>query len=254
MAQLEQKVALVIGGSGGIGKATALLLGRAGARVVVAARRAAEGNAVVDELRGAGGEAVFVATDIDDEAQVNRAVQATVGHFGGLDVAVNVPGITGTPTPLAECSNDNWDRVVRTNLTAFFWCMRAQIRQMLAQGTGGAIVNVSSAIGGRAFAGLGAYGATKRALESLTETAALEVARSNIRVNAVAPGSIETETFHGFTNRDPATVQMLADNFHPMGRIGQPDEVARAVLYLCDAATFTTGATLPVDGGWAFRA
>jgi NAD(P)-dependent dehydrogenase (short-subunit alcohol dehydrogenase family) len=253
MANTHQRVALVIGGSGGIGRAAALAFGRAGARVVVAARRSAEGNAVVDEIRGAGGEAAFVATDIDDEAQVNRAVQATVDSFGRLDYAVNVPGITGTPTPLAQCTTEMWDQVVRTNLTAFFWCMRAEIRQLLAQGEGGAIVNVSSAIGGRAFAGLSVYGATKRALESLTETAALECARDGIRVNAVAPGSIETETFYGFTNRDPATIKMLADTFHPLGRIGQPDEVARAILFLCDDATFTTGATLPVDGGWAFR-
>lgn len=253
MGQMNQKVALVIGGSGGIGKAAALAFGRAGASVVVAARRSVEGNAVVDAIREAGGEGTFVATDIDDEAQVTRAVQAAVERFGRLDYAVNVPGITGTPTALAECTNEMWDQVVRTNLTAFFWCMRAEIRQMLAQGSGGAIINVSSAIGGRAFAGLSAYGATKRALESLTETAALEYARKGIRVNAVAPGSIETETFYGFTNRDPATIQMLADSFHPMGRIGQPDEVARAILFLCDDATFTTGATLPVDGGWAFR-
>jgi NAD(P)-dependent dehydrogenase (short-subunit alcohol dehydrogenase family) len=253
MKQMQQKVALVIGGSGGIGKAVALSFGRAGARVVVAARRSAEGNAVVEEIRGSGGEAAFVQTDINEEAQVNRAVQSAVETFGRLDFAVNVPGITGTPAPLAECTNEMWDQVVRTNLTAFFWCMRAEIRQMLALGSGGAIVNVSSAIGGRAFAGLSAYGATKRALESLTETAALECAKKGIRINAVAPGSIETETFYGFTNRDPATIQMLADNFHPLGRIGQPDEVARAILFLCDEATFTTGATLPVDGGWAFR-
>lgn len=250
---MEQKVALVIGGSGGIGRAVAVAFGRAGARVVVAARRSVEGNAVVDEIRGSGGEAAFVETDIDEEAQVNRAVKTAVETFGRVDFAVNVPGITGTPTALAECTNEMWDQVVRTNLTAFFWCMRAEIRQMLAQGPGGAIVNVSSAIGGRAFAGLSAYGATKRAVESLTETAALECARKGIRVNAVAPGSIETEMFQSFTNRDPATIQGMAETFHPMGRIGQPDEVARAILFLCDAATFTTGATLPVDGGWAFR-
>lgn len=253
MKPMEQKVALVIGGSGGIGRAAALAFGRAGARVVVAARRSAEGNAVAEEIRGSGSEASFVETDINEAAHADRAVAAAVGAFGRLDFAVNVPGITGKPAPLAECTNEAWDQVMRTNLTAFFWCMRAEIRQMLAQGSGGAIVNVSSAIGGRAFASLGPYGATKRAVESLTETAALECAKQGIRVNAVAPGSIETETFYGFTNRDPATIQMLAETFHPVGRIGQPDEVARAILFLCDEASFTTGATLPVDGGWAFR-
>jgi NAD(P)-dependent dehydrogenase (short-subunit alcohol dehydrogenase family) len=253
--KLEQKVALVIGGSGGIGKAAALALGQAGAKVAVAARRDAEGRGVVEEVQRGGGAACFIPTDITEEAQVTRAVQVAVETFGRLDYAVNVPGITGAVAPLVECSNENWDQVVRTNLTAFFWCMRAEIRQMLAQGGGGAVVNISSAIGGRAFAGLGPYGATKRALESLTETTALEYAKQGIRVNAIAPGSIMTETFLGFTNGgDPAVVRMMADTFHPMGRIGEPAEVARAVLFLCSDATFTTGATLPVDGGWAFRA
>lgn len=253
--KLEPKVALVIGGSGGIGKAAALAFGRTGAKVVVAARRDAAGTAVVEEIQRGGGEACFVPTDISEEAQVNRAVQVAVDTFGRLDYAVNVPGITGQVAPLAECTSDNWEQVIRTNLTAFFWCMRAEIRQMLSQGGGGAVVNISSAIGSRAFAGLGAYGASKRALESLTETTALEYAKQGIRVNAIAPGSIMTETFLGFTNGgDPEMVRRMADTFHPMGRIGEPDEVARAVLFLCSDATFTTGATLPVDGGWAFRA
>ncbi|MCK6591063.1 MAG: SDR family oxidoreductase [Polyangiaceae bacterium] len=251
---IEQKVALVIGGSGGIGKATALAFGRAGAKVAVAARRETEGRAVAEEVERNGGVARFLPTDITHEAQIANAVKATVETFGRLDYAVNVPGITGQVVPLVECSNENWDEVLRTNLTSFFWCMRAEIRQMLLQGGGGAVVNISSAIGSRAFAGLGPYGATKRALESLTETTALEYAKQGIRVNAIAPGSIMTETFLGFTSGgDPALVRHMADTFHPMGRIGEPDEVARAVLFLCSDATFTTGATLPVDGGWAFR-
>jgi NAD(P)-dependent dehydrogenase (short-subunit alcohol dehydrogenase family) len=251
---LEQKVALVIGGSGGIGKAAALAFGRAGAKVAVAARRGAEGAAVAEEVKQSGGASCFIPTDITDEAQVTRAVKQSVETFGRLDYAVNVPGITGQVGPITDCTNETWDQVIRTNLTAFFWCMRAEIRQMLAQGGGGAIVNISSSIGSRAFPGLAAYGASKRALESLTETAALECAKQGIRINAIAPGSIETDTFLGFTNNDPAIIRAMADTYHPMGRIGQPDEVARAVLFLCTDATFTTGATLPVDGGWAFRA
>jgi NAD(P)-dependent dehydrogenase (short-subunit alcohol dehydrogenase family) len=254
MVELKGKVALVIGGSGGIGKASALAFGQAGASVVVAARRQAESEAVVAAIVEQGGQARFVPTDITVREQVERAVEATVEAFGRLDCAVNVPGVTGQVVPIAECSDENWDAVVQMNLTAYFWAMRAQIRQMLVQGEGGRIVNVGSAIGKRAFAGLAAYGASKRALESLTETAALEYARQNILVNTIAPGSIETDTFYGFTNGgDPAMVKYLAETFHPLARIGQPDEAARTVLFLCSGASFTTGATIPVDGGWIFR-
>ncbi|WNG37754.1 glucose 1-dehydrogenase [Archangium violaceum] len=253
MARLDGKVALVVGGSGGIGRATALTLAQAGARVVVAARRVTEGSAVVQEILGQGGTARFVETDITQSSHMTRAVESTVAAFGRLDCAVNVPGTTGQPSTIADCTDDNWDQVLHLNLTAFFWCLRAELRQMRAQGGGGRIVNVSSAIGKRAFRRLGAYGATKRALESLTETAALEVASEGITVNAVAPGSIETETFIDFTQGDAATQRMMAETYHPLARIGQPDEVARAILYLCADATFTTGTTLPVDGGWIFR-
>jgi NAD(P)-dependent dehydrogenase (short-subunit alcohol dehydrogenase family) len=251
--ETQKKVALVIGGSGGIGKAAALAFGKAGVAVVVAARRADAGEAVAQGITGGGGRASFVQTDINRKADIEGAVQAAVSTFGRLDYAVNVPGITGAVGPIAECSDETWEAVVHTNLTGFFWAMRAEIRQMLAQGGGGAIVNISSAIGKRSFAGLGVYGATKRAMESLTETAALEVARHGIRVNAIAPGSIETDTFIGFTGGDPQIVKAMAETYHPLARIGQPEEVAKAVPYLCEAATFTTGATLPVDGGWAFR-
>jgi NAD(P)-dependent dehydrogenase (short-subunit alcohol dehydrogenase family) len=253
MARLDGKVALVIGGSGGIGRAAALALGQAGARVVVAARRVAEGSAVVQEILDQGGTARFIETDVTQLSQVTRAVEATVAAFGRLDCAVNVPGTTGQLAPLSDCTDENWAQVLHLNLTAFFWCLRAELQQMRAQGGGGRIVNVSSAIGKRAFRGLGPYGATKRALESLTETAALEVAQEGITVNAVAPGSIETDAFHGLTQRDPAMVRMMAETYHPMARIGQPDEVARAILFLCADAHFTTGTTLPVDGGWIFR-
>jgi NAD(P)-dependent dehydrogenase (short-subunit alcohol dehydrogenase family) len=148
--------------------------------VVVAARRVAEGSAVVQELLGKGGTARFVETDITQQSQVTRAVESTVAAFGRLDCAVNVPGITGQPGPLADCTDDNWAQVLHLNPTAFFWCLRAELQQMRAQGGGGRIVNVSSAICKRAFRGLGPYGATKRALESLTETAALEVASEGV--------------------------------------------------------------------------
>ncbi|UQA56569.1 SDR family oxidoreductase [Polyangium aurulentum] len=251
---MAKKVALVIGGSGGIGKASALAFGQAGVAVVVAARREEAGEAVAKAITDAGGRARFVRCDLNSKADVEGAVGTAVSAFGRLDYAVNVPGITGTVGPLVECSDETWESVLHMNLTGIFWSMRAQIRQMLAQGEGGAIVNISSAVGKRAFAGLGVYGATKRAMESLTETAALEYARQNIRVNAIAPGSIETDTFYGFTNGgDPQLVKAMAETYHPLARIGRPEEVAQAVLYLCTGATFTTGATLPVDGGWAFR-
>ena len=247
------KVALVIGASSGIGKATAIAFGQAGAAVVVAARRSDAGEAVARVITDAGGRARFVPTDVTKKADVEASVEAAVSTFGRLDYAVNVPGITGAVAPIAECSDENWEAVVHTNLTSFFWAMRAQIRRMLAQGDGGAIVNIGSAIGKRAFPGLGPYGATKRAMESLTETAALEYAGKGIRVNVIAPGSIDTEAFRGFTGNDPKAIEAMAQTYHPLGRIGDADEVARAAVFLCTSATFTTGATLPVDGGWLFR-
>lgn len=248
------KVTLVLGSSSGIGKACAITFGQAGSAVVVAARRADAAQAVVDQVVRAGGRAQFLSTDVTRLSDVENAVTTTIATYGRLDYAINVPGITGDLGPLAECSDENWNAVLHTNLTSMFWAMRAQIRAMLAKGEGGAIVNISSAIGKRAFALLGPYGATKRALESLTETAALEYASKGIRINAIAPGSIDTEAFRGFTRNDPQAIKAMAETYHPLARIGHADEVANAALFLCTTATFTTGTTLPVDGGWVFRA
>jgi len=256
MGKREGKVALITGGTSGIGKATAQAFLQEGARVVIAARGAEQGAQVAEELARYG-EVIFIQTDVNQEDQVIRVMKETVAALRRLDYAVNTPGITGPVKPLIDYSLDEWQEVVSANLNSMFLLTREQIKQLLAQGDGGFIVHVSSAIGKRAFANLSAYGATKRALESLIETAAQEYSSQGIIINGIAPGSVESATFQGFTNGgDPAIVQYLADTFHLVKRIGKPEVVANIILALCAGdprEAFVTGATIPVDGGWIFR-
>lgn len=255
MGARQGKVALVIGRTSGIGKATAQAFLQDGAKVMIASRRA-EGVAIAEELSRYG-EVSFCQTDVSKEEDIIRVVQQTVAEFGRLDYALNTPGITGPVKPMAEYSLDEWQQVIALNLNSMFVMTREQVKQFQAQGSGGYIFHVSSAIGKRSFAGLGAYGASKRALESLIETAAQEYSSQGIIINGIAPGSVYSETFDGFANGgDPATVKYLAETFHLVKRIGKPEVVANLILALCASDpfdAFVTGATIPVDGGWIFR-
>lgn len=257
MGTFDGKVALITGGTSGIGLATAQAFAAQGAQVIISARRVEHGDAVVAELVSTTPSIRFIPADVAQEAQVVQLIQQTVATYGRLDCAVNCVGTTGVVAPLVDYTLADWQKVVDTNLTAMFLCLREQIKQMLAQGSGGFIVNVSSAIGKRSFPGLAAYGATKRGLESLIETAAQEYSSRGVIINGVAPGSIETPMFHGFTNGgDPAIVKMLASDFHLVERIGKPQAVAHIILALCTGDphdAFVAGATIPVDGGWVFR-
>lgn len=256
MGRFDGKAVLITGGTSGIGLSTAQAFLAEGARVVIAGRRTEQGAAALETL-DAGDHARYVQADVSQEADVIRAVAETVQAFGRLDCAVNCAGITGRVAPIVEYSLEDWQQVLDANLTSMFLCTREQVKQMLAQGDGGFIVHVSSAIGKRSFPGLSAYGATKRGLESLIETAAQEYGTAGIIINGVAPGSIQTPMFDGFTNnRDPELVKMMADTFHLVKRIGKPETVAHIILSLCTGSphdAFVTGATIPVDGGWVFR-
>ncbi len=248
MAQMEGKVALITGGGSGIGRAASVGFARAGARVVVADVVPDGGNRTVELIKDTGGEAVFVQTDVTVSQQVERLVRTAVDTWGGLDYAYNNAGIEGPSAGLLDCTEEQWQRVIAVNLTGVWLCMKHEIPAMIARG-GGAIVNTSSVLGLVGVPFIVPYIASKHGVAGLTKEAALEFAKSNVRVNAVCPGSIRTPMTEramaaGATEKSLATPQAIK-------RMGRPEEIAAAVVWLCsDAASFVTGVTMPVDGGW----
>lgn len=246
MKLFENKIALVVGGTSGIGKATALAFAREGAKVVVAGRREAQGNAVVQEIEALGGEAIFVQTDVANESQVNSLVDQALAKFGKIDAVFNNAGVEGEMGKgLHESTQAGFDQIFDINVRGLVNVHRATVNAMLKTG-GGAIVNTSSVGGHVGFPGAALYAASKFAVEGLTKTSALELAKSGIRVNTVAPGAIETEMIDRAFGEDKSYIQSL----HPIGRVGRPEEVAEAVLFLAsDKASFITGASLLIDGG-----
>ena len=241
------KTALVTGGTSGIGKTTALEFARAGAQVVVSGRREKEGADVVAEIQKLGGVAAFIRTDIAKEAEVKAMVDFTVATYGRLDIAFNNAGVEWLGT-LDQATEAEYRRVFDINVWGVLNSMRREIPAMLKTG-GGAIVNTSSVAGHVGMAQVSIYIASKHAVEGLTKSAALEFARQNIRVNAVAPGPIASEMFDRFAGTEGPVLDHLK-SLVPLGRIGESAQIAAAVLYLCsDAAKFTTGASLVIDGG-----
>ena len=251
---LAGRVALVTGGSSGIGRATAAAFGRAGARVVVADVQVDAGEAFVAELRGAGVEAAFVRADVSTGDDVRAMVARAVALFGGLDYAFNNAGVEGALAETADYAEDAWQRVIAINLTGVFLCMKHELPVLLARG-GGAIVNNASILGFVGFARTPAYTASKHGVLGLTKVTAQDYATRGIRVNAVCPGIIETPMVmeRGLhAGGDPETYRQLAA-LHPMNRLGRSEEIADAVLWLCAGAGFVTGEALVVDGGFLTR-
>src|SRR5215831_19172084 len=244
--RFEGKVALVTGGTSGIGKATAIAFAHAGAKVVLSGRREKEGEAVVKETKKLGGDAAFIRTDIAKDADVKAMVDFTVEKFGRLDIAFNNAGVEWKG-PLDRATEAEYRRIFDINVWGVLNSMRHEIPAMLKNG-GGAIVNTSIVAGHVGLAQVSVYIASKHAVEGLTKSVALEFAKQNIRINAIAPGVIDTEMFDRFAG-DELRDQITA--ITPVGRIGASDEIAAAVLYLAsDDAKFTTGASLVVDGGY----
>jgi NAD(P)-dependent dehydrogenase (short-subunit alcohol dehydrogenase family) len=272
---LAGKVAIITGGASGIGRAAARLMAAQGARVVVADINMPGGETTADSIYRDGGDAIFVGCDVTRAEDVERLVQAAVQTYGRLDCAFNNAGLEGEHASTVDCSEDNWDRTLDINLKGVWLCLRAEIRQLLRQRGGGAIVNTASVAGMVAERGHAAYAAAKGGVIQLTRTTAAEYAAANIRINAVCPGVTRTPMvdrelkamrlsammpgafrtpavrwWADATIRFPPLRNLVLRMMLPIGRSGRPEEVAEAAVWLCsDASSYVTGHALVVDGG-----
>src|SRR6266700_1344941 len=244
---MSSPVVLITGALTGIGRATAVAFAKEGASIVASGRREAEGKALEAELRSLGAEAAFIRSDVRHDDEVRNLVDQTVARFGRIDSAVNAAGTEGQPGPLIDQSTESYAATFDTNVLGTLLSLKHELRVMQAQGHG-SIINISSTYGHEGAAGAAVYAASKHAVEGLTKSAALEGARSGVRVNAVAPGPTET----GMLNRFTGTAERKAAlaKTVPLGRVGEPGEIARAAVFLAsEKASYITGQVLTADGG-----
>jgi NAD(P)-dependent dehydrogenase (short-subunit alcohol dehydrogenase family) len=250
--EFDGKVALVTGASNGIGRATALAFAEHGAKVVVSDIDDERGEKTAAEIRESGGEAIYVHTDVSSSEEVEQLFETIDDEYDHLHYACNNAGIEGEMGATADCSLEAWEKTIGVNLDGTFYCLKQELERMVPEGEG-AIVNMSSVAGFSGFPGLPAYVTSKHGVVGLTKTAALDYAESGVRVNAVCPGVIDTEMVQRTTRNDPEVEQQYIA-MEPVGRMGEPEEIADSVLWLCsEKASFVTGETLAVDGGFLAR-
>ena len=250
MGMLDDKVVLVTGGSTGIGRASAKILGAEGARVVIADVQDDEGQKTCEMIVEAGGQAEYAHMDVSDYDAVHTVIANIVATHGSLDGAFNNAGIEGPTAKILDLSMDDWERVIRVNLTGVYVCMKCEIEQMSKQDHGGSIVSTASAAGLIGIPGAASYNSAKHGVVGLTKTVALEYASRNVRVNAVCPGFIDTPMLERVTDASTKIREQLIGTV-PMRRVAEPSEIGDSVAWLLsDKSTYVTGVALPVDGGW----
>lgn len=245
---LAGKCAIITGAASGIGQAAALLYAAHGAKVVVSDVHQKEGNDVVEQIKQTGAEAIFIEADVSSAEACESIVQKTIEAFGRVDIAFNNAGISGESNPIGEMSIEGWNRIIAVNLSSVFFCMKYQLLQMVKQGSG-TIINNSSILGSVGFANAAGYVAAKHGVVGLTKNAALEYSSKNIRINAIGPAFISTPMLLGAGIE--GNVKEALVHLHPIGRFGEPNEVAELVIWLSsDKASFITGSYYAVDGGY----
>lgn len=255
MSEFKEKTVIVTGGNAGIGKATCIEFARAGANIVVSARRQEEGEKTVAELKELGAKAIFARCDIAKFDDVQQLIATTIKEFGGFHYAVNNAGYGGISKKIADYPEDVWDQVININLKGTWYCMKEQIPHLVEAG-GGAIVNVSSIGGLVGFPLIGPYTAAKHGIVGLGKTAALEYAKKGIRINTVCPAGTDTEMLQGLfkASGDEAKARKGLESSIPMQRLSPPKEVANLILWLCSKkSAYITGQAIPIDGGWTAR-
>ena len=252
MTSNQSKVAIITGGSSGIGRATSVALAKEGVKIIVADRLAKDGEETVQLVKEAGADGIFVKTDVANEDNVKALVEKTIKIYGRLDYAFNNAGIAETPTSLAEQTSNAFDQIMNVDVKGVWLCMKYEIPQIIRR-RGGAIVNMSAAAGVVGLPQNSIYSASKHAVLGLTKSAALEYAKFGIRINAIAPGGVETDMALRVAEDKKQFVETLK-SMQPIGRFAEPEEIANAVVWLLsDKASFVLGHTLLVDGGLISR-
>jgi NAD(P)-dependent dehydrogenase (short-subunit alcohol dehydrogenase family) len=249
--RFQEKVALVTGGSSGMGRATAIAFAKQGAKVVIAARREKEGQATAEQIQANGGEARFIQTDVANSREISALIDKTVQLYGRLDCAFNNAGIEGKFAPMQQLTEDDWDATIAINLKAVWLAIKYEVEAFLQLGIPGAIVNTSSWLAKGGLIGSTIYSASKAGLDGMVRPAALEYASYGIRLNNINPGIIDTEMLRRFFHPEDEAAQPFLNHI-PAKRLGTSEEMAQTVLWLCsDAASYITGQTISVDAGYA---
>lgn len=248
---LENKVAIITGAAMGMGEATAKLFAKAAASVVVADFNDEKGQRVVDEINASDGKAYFVHVDISDAGEVQDLIKRTINNYGHLDIAVNNAALTPDNAPASEFDEDYWNKLMSVDLKGTALCLKYELQQLIKQGSGGSIINISSVSGFRPQVNNIAYVSAKHAVRGMTKVAALENGKYNIRVNSLAPGAIDTPMLRGALKETGADPNTMAKSLSEFGRFGKPEEIAQGSLFLAsDMASYVTGTTLNVDAGY----